>query len=322
MSKYFVFSLLALCTFINPSLASASTQWESLSANAFLQQVQVSLETSTAIEIKDLSAIYAYKNLKDKNPIFEGTVVEGKFNMSATTPILQYDITSTYEFGKGKKYNTYQMEVISDGVFVYVNFIHTEIAELKDKWIQMTPAQYTKLGEVMGLEGLFNAQKPESLAVAKSKSKESYNIMASSGALENYPFTIEDSYTVPNATRYNFEYTKANIKMLISNITNARAKELSQSDPLVKILIKIQKSESALAAVADNSYMSIWIDNTTNEPVRMVDHFWFAEKSGKKAKPFVGISDTSYKKLSSIAVTAPAKNSLVSYTEAVRLLEL
>lgn len=84
---------------------------------------------------------------------------------------------------------------------------------------------------------------------------------------------------------------------------------------------RLLKDEKVVAYIADTSYMSIWIDNTTKMPIRIVDSFWITEKTGKKAKPINSITSTSITKFNSTQmVTTPT--STISYAEAVKIMKL
>jgi hypothetical protein len=280
------------------------------------------LASSTATEILELNAVYAYKSGKDTKPGYAGTVVSGLVIDSPNTPIIQYDATSSFEFGKGKKSEGYEMKVRSDGTFVYVLFHLTETKELKNKWIKLTPAEYATLTEKSGLEPLFLAFEPEKLSEIIARSKATMDIVNKYNVFEVFPFTIEDNFEVKNATRYNFVYTEGSIRPYITEMLKLRAKygEVANDD-MYKTLNKLIKRDEAVAYMEDMSYLSIWIDNTTSEPVRIVDSFWFSNSTNKKAKPVNLLSDTTFVKLKSPkTVTAPT--STISFTEAAKIMKL
>ncbi len=322
MSRNILFSFILLTIFVLPGFSKAASNWDSMEANDFLYATYDSLTQSSSTEVSVLNAVYAYKNEEDTKPSFIGTFINGLVIDSISTPIVKYDATSTFEFGKGTKSNGFEMKVRSDGTYVYVLFHLTESKKLKNKWIKMTPEEYTQLGKKTNLEPLFDALKPEQLISVKDRSKESLDIMLKSNLLTVYPFTIDDNFTMNNATRYNFEYNEDNIRSYVTDMLKFQTKNYPNKDTSTyKLLNKIIRKDEAVEYIADGSYLSIWIDKTTQRPVRITNSFWFSETTGKKVKPVQILTDTVIDKYQSTkTVTTPT--STISFADAAKIMKL
>lgn len=324
MLKQVFFALFVFGILVNPSTTEAAKSWETMTANEFLQETHKALQTGTSTtEAIMVSALLAYKSEKDKSPVFYINQMDGLFGGVITSAVDQFDATSTIESGKGNRVTkSYQIKTLSDGTHVYVLFNNSKDKKLRTTWVKMTPKEYDNFGKKAGIEDLFEVNPPQNPEAIKRLSEKILAAQLKTNVLTIFPFEISDNKTVKNATRYNFEYDvdaiRAYFAELNKNLTLEEAKDFSLGTQEMSELLE---DDTILQYMADRSYYSVWIDNTTKLPVGVYTNVWVAEKSGKKLKPVQIITDTIVVKHNSPKkVTAPT--STMSVAEAAKIFKI
>lgn len=289
------FALIAVFMSITP--VAAATDWNTLPANDFIKTINSEIDNTQNVKIDSITASYVYKKMSDKKSVYyAGTSISGSFyNPTSNDSLSISSSTLVYEMGKAKPKAVYSMSVIADGKDIYFKVDGLKNKTLKNKWIKSNSAQYEILGTGLGATELFSAFNNSTEQEAKAKSEKISAAYIKTQYWEKYTEAITDDLTVANATRYNFEPRQSAIKPYFTEIENTLTlKEAGYGAKSFKDFLNKLSNNSVTEFIAENSYLSVWIDNVSKRPVRVVSVEWIPVTEKKKTVYVLNFSDTEF----------------------------
>ena len=287
------FAIIAL--FVNISPVLAATDWNNVPANDFVKIVNDEIENSQNAKIDSLSASYVYKKMGDKKTIYyTGKSLSGSFyNSSSTNSFTVSSSTYLFEMGKTRPKIINTMSVVSDGKDIYFKVDGLKNKSLRNKWIKSTAAQYDTIGNGLRVNELFLAFDNSTIGESKIKYEKIYAAQKKSQYWQRYTEEIDDDFTVANATRYNFEPKESAIKPYYTEIQNTLTlKEVGYAAKSYADFLENLTDDAVTEFMAENSYMSVWIDTVSKKPVRIVTIEWIPVTEKKKTVFVLNFTDT------------------------------
>jgi Tfp pilus assembly protein PilF len=322
--KYnFVFALVIINFIIGANFSYAASSWDSLSPNTLYGNFVDAIKTKILFaEHSVLGTVGSYKKLGDTNPVsYEGFTNVGVSKKPATTTGY-YDSKSevNYEIGSGKKGTTYAMNVVTKNNTIYVSFPYAKAKALKGKWILVPTAKYDGMGESMDLPELFDAAVIEAGTEEERILDKSVIAAKQNNLLSRLPDGVDDGNSVEGTTRYDFAL---NANSLVAYY-KAFSKSLT-SEEIKKTVLVVPGFEKALSKagfvnyIADHSYISLWIDNKTQLPTRLLE-VTAIPGLGSTKNVTISLVDLSWKNINvPVSIDIPAKN-VISYSEGIKAL--
>ena len=224
-----------------------------------------------------------------------------------------------YEEGSGKKATSYQMDMITKSNNIYVKFPDSTVKQIKNKWINVPSDKYSDFSRVMQ-PALFDV----GLIVASTTDGKVSNIIVKLAKKHNlfvHWDDIEDDYVVANAKRYNLAYNRNAIVPFYKELSQVLSFEEKK-----QTILSIDGFEKSLAKsefvdyLVDNSYVSLWIDNGTNLPTRIVQVLQILPV--QKKEPFaLFLSDISITKVNQLVLIEKPVN-VLSFAQATKALKI
>lgn len=314
--------IIALVFSLTASSTLAASSWDDQAPNTLYGNFNEAMANKISSgEFEILNLINFYKKETDKKPVFYvGYSITGVSNNSTTTRVLSDSKSNIiYEEGNGKKATSYQMDMITKSNNIYVKFPDSTVKQIKNKWINIPSDKYSDFGKVMQ-PALFDA----GLIVASTTDGKVSNIIVKLAKKHNlfvHWDDIEDDYVVDNAKRYNLAYNR--------NAIVPFYKELSQTlsfEDKKQTILSIDGFKKSLAKsefvdyLLDNSYVSLWIDNETNLPTRIIQVLQILPV--QKKEPFaLFLSDISITKVNQLVLIEKPVNAL-SFVQATKALKI
>ncbi len=322
MKKIIFCLLLASIYVVNTNSVFAQTNWNNLSPNEFIKTATDIPQNAQNVTVDSVNISYVYKKIGDKKPLFyTGKTQFGiMFYATNTTQLGVSSSTITFETGKTKPKYLYQMAVISDGQNIYFKPEQLKNKSLRNKWIKANSSQYEKIGEGLGVSALFEVFSTKSISEEKNSTTKGVLAATNSGLWQKYTDDIDDDITVPNTTRYNFEFKASAIKPFFTELTKTLTLDEAGYGLLTdKTFIKSLSNENVTRFIADYSYISVWIDNTSKKPVKIVSATWIPITEKNKTTYLLDYSETDFSKYdSAVKLNTPA-NSVDAVTAAIQL---
>ncbi len=294
MKKLFLGTyVLALC-FLSTSVATAATDWDSLSEADFIEATYKDGDTTENAKVHALNVGYVYKKFNDKKPVsYAGSVVAGTLYTSPDPNLhIVGSTTITYESGKSKPKESYSMSVISDGHSIYFKPNGLKNKQLRNKWIKGNSEQYETIGIGLGVPQLFDVFDTSTEREIKAKTAKIVAAIRKTDLWSYYYDDITDDRTVNNATRYNFELNSDSIQPFYTELTKTLTLDEIGFDGLLGKNFVKKLDGDVTTFMAEQSFMSIWIDDTSNRPVRILEVLWIPITEKRKTVYVLQISDT------------------------------
>jgi hypothetical protein len=319
LSTLFTFSILSLSA---PAAAQAATNWGALSGtDLYLKSADAAAETDP-VKYSTLSGAIYFKNAyaEEMDGYYQVLADGAATNVGEEYTYLDGHASVSYEYSDKKESYLYPIETITIKDKIYLMFPDAQLESMQGKWIPLTGAQYDTLGEALGLEDLFDS------GVSKHKSDHEEFNKKFEKQLKKYSLykisdePIEDDYEVEDATRYDLVLNRDTIVEFYQAFDKSLTKEEREMSLLSwKGFSAALKKDAFVDQMVADSYRSVWIDEESQQPVRIVDIF-AVPVIGKKDKYTYIVNDLSFEKKASEPETVPTD--IMSFGQAVKALKL
>lgn len=322
--KFLIVSLVFTIMFsVGLNNVQAATTWSGQAPNALFANFVDSIQTKLlSAEHSYLGSIGFFKKLSDKAVYYEGYTLEGiSSKPSANNTIYDSKSEAVYEVGTNKKSIAYRINIITKSGESFISFPDAKSSSLKNKWITVPNDKYDELGEKLNLAPLFKEAQIKD-ATPEDKILDVYVTLARKHNLFthiNEPF--DDDYSVENATRYNLALDINSIVPFYKELAKTLTKE--EYDRTILSVDGFEKGLSNpdfVSYIANHSFTSLWIDNSTQLPTRFLQIITLPP-TGKIKEIVMSVNDLAWKNPNKpVFIEKPATS--LSFAEGVKLLKV
>ncbi len=319
--------ILGFFAVLNAPTVQANEDLDSMAPNALHTYFFDSVDEDTSVTLDLRSALELHKkSALDKYPAYyvnyalKGNIVP----THASTTYVESDVVTSLQLGTSKRGTEYKLDFITKGETVYIRFPETRIKSVKNKWIEVPAVRATDFAEALELEELFD------IALTKNDDPNPIAAFDASAALARklglfqfFDGDVGDSIVVENATRYDLIYRSDVFAAYFKELKKTIAEMPGDNEVTVFSIEGFEsgiKNNEFVDKITDRSYVSLWFDNVTKLPVRMVDVMVIPPFEKRKETVFT-YTDISLKDYG-VKMTVVAPKSTISFADAVDALDL
>jgi Tfp pilus assembly protein PilF len=260
---------LFLSTFATPVFAANVFQGQepnTLYANFIDALDKIKSADHSILEITSL-----YKDLESEAIYYEGYINNGSSTLSdASTTLYDSKSVVTHEVTTKRGIYSTPMNLITKSGDIYLSFPDAKSKSIKNKWTKVTKDQYNEIGEKLGLTVLFEGALLEEGPLARKLRDISVKLARKHNLYSHFTEGFEDDISVENATRYDLVYNASALTAYFDDLKDTLTAE--EKNASIFALNGVERSladPEYVEEVANHSFISLWVDNTTQQPVRM-----------------------------------------------------
>jgi len=292
-------------------LHAAETPYSKLAPNTLFERFLNDAEKITSGSYEVYSALSVFKNLEANTPEsssysyikgVDNGVTNGKFD-EGSAKVIEGD----------SEVGVTEMDIITLGDKIFIRFPQASDKKIKNKWIEVPFDKYHKFGKALNQEMLFESALPEVLTEKEDKVFQLITTLAKKHNLfafwPEYAQYEEEKIVVKNSTRYDLSLNHNAVTPFFKElIKTIKAESLeSENFPLAIFELAIT-NQYYMDYMADYSSISMWVDNQTSLPTRIVIKIQTPNPSGKEALSLLNIDAIFTQNNKAFTIKAPTKS--------------